>query len=60
MERCLNCRMWKPVWKWLEEVDRLTGRRLRIGALCRACSECGDVVALLPRHNEVPDGMPAR
>lgn len=38
MERCLVCRLWKPIWKWLEEVDRLTGQRIRLGGLCRGCS----------------------
>ena len=59
MERCLMCRMWKPVWKWLEEVDRLTGRRMRVGALCRACSSCGELIAHAAPLEEIPDGVPA-
>lgn len=58
MERCLLCRLWKPVWKWLEEVDRLTGSRVRLGPLCRACwcsfqtagERAADVEGVAGRH----------
>ncbi|HEY3267617.1 MAG TPA: hypothetical protein VGM37_11865 [Armatimonadota bacterium] len=40
--------MWKPVWKWLEEVDRRTGRRRRVGAVCRCCATDADGLAASP------------